>query len=129
MTIHFSAVGLVVADLGRSFACYRLLGLDLPTEIPAVPHFETTLPGGLRLMWDTVASVRTFYPEFEPSTGGVGLAFDCGSPRAVDETHAALIEVGCTSTKAPWDAVWGQRYAMTTDPDGYAVDLFSALPG
>ncbi len=102
MTIHFSAVGLVVADLDRSFACYRVLGLDLPTEAPEVPHFEVTLPGGLRLMWDTVESVRSFDPEFEPSSGGgAALAFDCGSPEAVDEALAALIEAGCTSTKAP----------------------------
>ncbi|WP_232512430.1 hypothetical protein [Rhodococcus pyridinivorans] len=37
MTIHFSAVGLAVADLDRSFACYRMLGLDLPIEAPEVP--------------------------------------------------------------------------------------------
>ncbi|MDO1484993.1 mitomycin C resistance protein [Rhodococcus rhodochrous] len=130
MTIHFSAVGLVVADLDRSFACYRVLGLDLPTEAPEAPHFEVTLPGGLRLMWDTVESVRSFDPEFEPSSGGgAALAFDCGSPEAVDETLAALVEAGCISTKAPWDAFWGQRYASAIDPDGHGLDLFAALPG
>ncbi|SUE16419.1 mitomycin C resistance protein [Rhodococcus gordoniae] len=130
MTIHFSAVGLVVADLDRSFACYRVLGLDLPAEAPEVPHFEAMLPGGLRLMWDTVESVRSFDPTFEPSSGsGAALAFDCSSPSAVDETHAALIDAGCTSTKAPWDAFWGQRYASVLDPDGHTLDLFAALPG
>ena len=130
MTIRFSAVGLVVADLDRSFACYRVLGLDLPTTAPEVPHFEVTLLGGLRLMWDTVESVRSFHPEFEPSSGGgAALAFDCGSPDGVDETYTALIEAGCISTNTPWDAFWGQRYASVTDPDGHSLDLFAALPG
>ena len=102
MTIHFSAVGLVVADLDRSFACYRVLGLDLPTEAPEAPHFEVTLPGGLRLMWDTVESVRSFDPEFEPSSGSTAaLTFDCGSPKAVDATLAALVEAGALRRRHP----------------------------
>ena len=28
----------------------------------------------------------------------------------------------------PWDAVWGQRYAVVHDPDGNPVDLYAALP-
>ncbi len=128
MTIHFSAVGLVVADLDRSFACYRVLGLDLPAEAPEVPHFEAMLPGGLRLMWDTVESVRSFDPTFEPSSGsGAALAFDCSSPSAVDETHAALIDAGCTSTKAPWDAFWGAREAVVGAPGGTSIGLMSEI--
>ena len=29
----------------------------------------------------------------------------------------------------PWDAFWGQRYAIVTDPDGNHVELFAPLPG
>lgn len=128
MTIHFSAVGLVVEDLGRSFECYRRLGLDLPTEAPDVPHFEVTTAGGVRLMWDTIESVSSFDPDFEPGQGGPSLAFDCGSPSEVDETYASLVAVGCAPAMKPWDAVWGQRYACVLDPDGHSIDLFAALP-
>ncbi|MFZ2527715.1 MAG: VOC family protein [Rhodococcus sp. (in: high G+C Gram-positive bacteria)] len=127
MTPHLSAVGLVVNDLVRSFECYRLLGLDLPTELPDSPHFEVTLPGGLRLMWDTVESVRAFAPEFTLAPGGASLAFDCGGAEHVDATCTALLDAGCTQVKAPWDAFWGQRYAQLEDPDGYPIDLFAAL--
>lgn len=128
MTIHFSAVGLVVADLGRSFDCYRRLGLDLPTDPPDAPHFEVVLPGGMRLMWDTIASVGSFDPDFVPGTGGPSLAFDCGSPAGVDETYEVLVAAGCSGALKPWDAVWGQRYATVHDPDGHHIDLFAALP-
>ncbi|EHK83203.1 glyoxalase/bleomycin resistance protein/dioxygenase [Rhodococcus pyridinivorans AK37] len=79
-----------------------MLGLDLPTEAPEVPHFEVTLPGGLRLMWDTVESVRSFDPEFEPSSGSTAaLTFDCGSPEAVDATLAVLVEAGALRRRHP----------------------------
>jgi hypothetical protein len=32
---------------------------------------------------------------------------------------------GFAGHKPPWDAVWGQRYAIVHDPDGNAIDLFS----
>jgi hypothetical protein len=28
---------------------------------------------------------------------------------------------------APWDAYWGQRYALLGDPDGVRVNLYAAL--
>ncbi|AKE88410.1 VOC family protein [Rhodococcus aetherivorans] len=127
MTAQLALVGLVVADMTRSFDCYRRLGLDLPAGSDE-PHYETTLPGGLRLAWDTLESVRTFHPGFRPGTGGPALAFDCGSPADVDATYRDLLEAGCTSVLEPWDAFWKQRYASVHDPDGHSIELFAALP-
>jgi uncharacterized glyoxalase superfamily protein PhnB len=31
--------------------------------------------------------------------------------------------------KEPWDAFWGQRYAVVADPDGNHVDLYAPLQG
>jgi len=30
-------------------------------------------------------------------------------------------------SEEPWDAFWGQRYAIVRDPDGNGVDLFAPL--
>ena len=38
-----------------------------------------------------------------------------------------LVEAGYTGEKEPWDAFWGQRYAIVQDPDGNGVDLFAPL--
>ncbi|TQF74991.1 glyoxalase [Rhodococcus spelaei] len=129
MTPCISLIGLVTADMARSFDIYRRLGLDLPAESVTEPHFEVTLPGGLRLAWDTVDTIRSFHPDFTPSAGGPALAFDCGSPADVDAKYTELTGVGCVGELAPFDAFWGQRYATLKDPDGNTVDLFAALPG
>lgn len=129
MTPRLDLVGLVTADMPRSLAFYRLLGLDIPAEADTEPHVEVTLPGGLRLAWDTVETIRSFDPAWTPPTGGHGisLAFLCDSPAEVDSVTAALEAVGTTVHHQPWDAFWGQRYATVLDPDGNPVDLFAPL--
>lgn len=132
MDATLDAVGLVVDDIARSLAFYRALGLDIPPEADEQPHVEHTLPGGLRLLWDTADVIRSFDPDWRPPAGGgtrLGLAFRCASPAAVDALHAELVGLGHASHKAPWDAVWGQRYALVRDPDGNSVDLFAPNPG
>jgi catechol 2,3-dioxygenase-like lactoylglutathione lyase family enzyme len=39
-----------------------------------------------------------------------------------------LTSAGYEGHLAPWDAVWGMRYAVVRDPDGTPVDLFAPLP-
>lgn len=127
MDVQFDLVGIVVEDMGRSLAFYRELGFDLPPEADGEPHVEVTLPGGLRMAWDTADIVRSFDPSWTPPTGGhrIGLAFLCGTPEGVDATYERLTGLGYEGHKAPWDAVWGQRYAVVHDPDGNGVDLFA----
>ena len=129
MTARFDLIGLVVADMARSLAYYRLLGFDLPASADAEPHVEAALPGGLRIAWDTVETVRSFDSEWTPPSGGhrMALAFACDDPADVDATYARLVEAGHEGHLAPWDAVWGQRYATVRDPDGNGIDLFAPL--
>jgi catechol 2,3-dioxygenase-like lactoylglutathione lyase family enzyme len=122
-------IGIVVADMARSLAFYRRLGLDIPADADGEPHVETTLPGGLRLAWDTVETIRSFDPEWAAPSGSprVGLAFLCESPADVDRAYDTLVAAGHEGHKAPWDAFWGQRYAVMHDPDGNSIDLFASL--
>ena len=46
---------------------------------------------------------------------------------AVDATYGELVDAGYDGHREPWDAFWGQRYAIVLDPDGNSVDLFAAL--
>jgi len=130
MTPRFDLIGLVTADMAASLAFYRRLGLEIPSEADDQPHVEAALPGGLRIAWDTEETVRSFEPGWDPGprgSGRLGLAFLCDSPAEVDQLYALLTDAGYEGLKAPWDAFWGQRYAVVTDPDGNGVDLFAGL--
>ncbi|WP_455352077.1 VOC family protein [Streptomyces sp. SYSU K217416] len=128
MTPRLDVVGLVVSDMAASLAFYRRLGLDVPAGADAKPHVEATLPGGLRIAWDTEEVIRSFDPGWSRPQGGdrIGLAFVCGSPAEVDATYDSLVAAGYRGHLKPWDAFWGQRYAVVLDPDGCGVSLFAA---
>ncbi len=129
MTVRFSLVGIVVADMATSLAFYRRLGLDLPSGAESEDHVEITLPGGVRMAWDTEDTVRSFDSSWTPPSGGhrVALAFACDTPDEVDLTFADLIGAGYPAHLEPWDAFWGQRYAVVSDPDGNHVEIFAPL--
>jgi len=130
MTVQFNFIGLVVADLPASLAFYRRLGLEIPAEADSEPHVEVTLPGGLRLAWDGEETIKSFHPAWTAPSGGrrIDLAFQCDTPAEVDKVYEELVEAGYAGQVKPWDAFWGQRYAIVHDPDGNPVDLFAALP-
>ncbi|MEU6705908.1 VOC family protein [Streptomyces wuyuanensis] len=127
MTPRLDAVGLVVSDMAASLAFYRRLGLDIPEGAESAPHVEAVLPGGPRVLFDTEETIRSFDPGWKRPEGGdrVGLAFLCDSPAEVDKVYEELVGAGHRGHLAPWDAVWGQRYAVVLDPDGAGVSLFA----
>ncbi|MEU7214326.1 VOC family protein [Nocardia iowensis] len=130
MTPQLDVIGIVVTDMSASVAFYRRLGLDFPEGSEQQPHAEAALPNGLRVALDTEATIKSFHTEWEPPTsaGRVGLAFRCTDPAEVDSVHTSLVEAGYDSEMKPWDAFWGQRYAVILDPDGNGIDLYAPLP-
>lgn len=93
------------------------------------PHVDAELPGGLRLMWDTVETVRSFDPGWQPPLAGgpkIALAFRLDTPSEVDATFERLVSLGHKAHKEPWDADWGMRYSVIVDPDGNPTSTCSA---
>ncbi|MFE7805386.1 VOC family protein [Streptomyces sp. NPDC057430] len=126
-TPRLDVIGLVVSDMAASLAFYRRLGIDIPADADTAPHVEAHLPGGMRIAWDTEEVITSFDPGWTRPEGGdrVGLAFLCASPQEVDATYESLVAAGYRGHLKPWDAVWGQRYAVVLDPDGCGVSLFA----
>jgi catechol 2,3-dioxygenase-like lactoylglutathione lyase family enzyme len=119
-------VGLVVRDMGKTLRLYRRLGMDIPESADNEGHVEVALPGGFRIAWDTLEVIHSFNPDYQlPTTPQPGLAFLCDSPAEVDQLYRELVAEGFHGHQEPWDAAWGQRYAVLLDPDNHLVDLFA----
>lgn len=133
MPTMFDGLSIFVADMARSLAFYRSLGLDIPADADSQPHVDHQLPSGFSLMWDTHETVRSYDRAFSPQAGaggwgGLELAFRCDDPSAVDKLYRAVTESGHPGHLAPFDAFWGQRYAVVVDPDGNKVALYANQP-
>ena len=124
---ELNAIGIAVSDMAASIRFYRLLGLDVPGT-PDEDHVDAFLPNGVRFMLDSEDVMRSFREDWVRRTGNqLSFALECGSPAEVDEVYARVTAAGFQSEKEPWDAFWGQRYALLLDPDGVEVSLYAAL--
>lgn len=127
MAIVPHTIDIVVADMAAALSFYRSLGLDAPAEADS-PQVQIATPGGATIGLVTEDLVRQANPGWtEPTGSRVTFACRCDSPEELDTTHARVVAAGYQSRQDPWDAFWGQRYAMLVDPDGNRVDLFAAI--
>ena len=126
--MKFDMLGIEVHDMAESIRFYRLLGWDIPDPEPGHPYHEITLDSGLRISWNDVEMAKGIDAAWEPGAGHrLGMAFKSDSPAEVDERYAEILAAGFQGHLPPWDAFWGQRYAIVKDPDGNLVDLFAQV--
>jgi uncharacterized glyoxalase superfamily protein PhnB len=79
-------------------------------------------------MLDSEVIIRTFLPDWSRQNGNqISIAVECASLSEVDEIYARVTSAGFEGEKEPWDAYWGQRYALLGDPDGVRVNLYAPL--
>ncbi len=128
MAFTLDMVELTVVDMQASLAFYRILGLDIPEVPDGEMYVDHKFPSGLRISWNDIRMVREIDPHYvEPVGQRLGIAFLCDSTDDVDLRYGRLIGAGYGACKEPWDAFWGQRYALVIDPDGNTIDLFCPL--
>lgn len=128
MSIQPDMVGMVVNDMGVTLEFYRRLGLEIETGNETEPYVEVITPNGYRISWNHIDMIKQIDPDWvEPVGQRISLAFKVDSPAEVNSTYAEMISHGYKSHKEPWDAFWGQRYAVIFDPDGNTVDIFAPL--
>ena len=128
MAIVPDMIGIVVTDIPRAIRFYRMLGLEFSDPAEGQDFVEVKA-NGYRISLNSQELAKKLSPGWvEPRGQRHEMAFLCGSPAEVDETYARVVKAGHTGLKAPWDAFWGQRYAIVEDPDGAHVSLFCPLP-
>ncbi|KQL48478.1 glyoxalase [Brevibacillus choshinensis] len=125
MGIKLDMVGIVVQDMKKSLDFYRVLGLEIPERANTEMHVEVA-QDGLRLAFDTVEVAKGVYGSWDEPTGHrIELAFLCDSADALNALYEKLMHHCYVGHREPWDAFWGQRYAIVTDPDGNLISLFA----
>src|SRR5262249_16230375 len=125
--IHVLTLG--VADLERSLAFYRALGLQsdgiIGTEFPggAVAMFE--LEGGLILSLygrdDLAADANSSFDA--PGRGEFSIGHLVGSRDEVDAVLAEAVAAGATLTEEPRERPWGIYSGYFRDPDGHLWEV------
>jgi catechol 2,3-dioxygenase-like lactoylglutathione lyase family enzyme len=118
---RFTMVVLNVADLARSAAFYRRLGIVFPDDVDRRRDVVVDLGGGHNLVLAT--TFATNVPAYGPSRGDgrVMLEFFVEGDDAVDAVYAELIDAGYRGRRPPFRTDFGAWMALVDDPDGTTV--------
>jgi catechol 2,3-dioxygenase-like lactoylglutathione lyase family enzyme len=132
--IRLDQVNLVVSDVPSSRAFYARLGLDFGDEADPVwdTHHVSARQGDttpLDLDLDSVAFAAK-WNRGGSGRGGAILGFKVDTRAEVDALVSSLAAEGVPVQQEPYDAFWGARYAVVSDPDGNGVGIMSPVdPG
>jgi catechol 2,3-dioxygenase-like lactoylglutathione lyase family enzyme len=129
--IRLDQVNLVVRDVPASRAFYSRLGLDFGTAPdPVWDAHHVSARNGKDLPLDVDLDSETFAGRWDsgwPGGSGAILGFKVDSRDEVDSLVASLAADGVEVQQAPYDAFWGARYAVVSDPDGNGVGIMSPI--
>ena len=120
-TPRFTMVVLLVADLARSVAFYRRLGVAFPDDAETRRDVVVELGGGHNLVLTTTFGRNVPDLELAAGDGRVMLEFFVEGDAAVDATHADLVAAGARSRRAPFRTDFGAYMGLVDDPDGNTV--------
>ncbi|MBM7585444.1 putative glyoxalase superfamily protein PhnB [Bacillus pakistanensis] len=125
MSIKLDMVGIVVKDMKKALDFYRVLGFSIPENMNGEQHVEVN-QDGVRLAFDTQDMIHEIYGGWEEPAGHrIELAFLCKNKDSLNDLYKKIVDHGYEGHREPWDAFWGQRYAIVKDPDGNLISLFA----
>jgi catechol 2,3-dioxygenase-like lactoylglutathione lyase family enzyme len=131
--IHVLTLG--VADLERSLAFYRALGLESPGVEGAEFAADETTPGGAAAMFDLRGGlILSLYGREDlekdanatfdaPGRGEFSIGHLVASKDEVDAVLAQAEAAGATLTEKPHDRPWGIYSGYFRDPDGHLWEI------
>lgn len=125
--MKLNAIGVVSSNMRETTKFYSLLGFTFPEFKDEDPHVEALETSPIRLMIDKKELITDIMGEEPVPANHSAFAVEYDSSEEIDKVIEKLKDKNYTIVKEPWDAFWGQRYAIVKDPDGYLVDLYAQL--
>lgn len=126
--MKLNAIGVTSSNFAKTVEFYALLGFEFPEFKAGEDHLEPKTPAGsARLMIDSKKLITEILGEEPKPSNASAFAIEYDSPLELNEVAQKVKEAGFNVIREPWDAFWGQRYAVVADPDGYKVDLYAPL--
>ncbi len=119
---RFTMVVLLVADVARSVAFYRRLGVEFPPD--AETRTDIVVPIGDEHQFVLTTTFVRAIPDYEPpprAGSGIVIEFFVAGDAAVDATYADLVGAGYSGRREPFRTGFGAWMAMVDDPDGNVV--------
>jgi len=126
--MKINAVSITSRDLKKIAEFYELLGFQFPEIKEDEQHVEALpIEGSTKLMIDSKDLIENILGE-DPKPGNhSAFAIEFDTATEVDEVVNKVKNSGHKVVREPWNAPWGQRYAIISDPDGYLIDLYAKL--
>ena len=121
-------VVVVAGDVKASAAFYERLGTEFSP--PGPPpwdslHRSGSAPEGAAIDVDAATFAPKWNAGWPAGRAGLMLTYKVAERDDVDRWYAELVAAGAPSQQEPYDAFWGARYAIVSDPDGNAVGFMS----
>jgi predicted lactoylglutathione lyase len=121
-------LNLVVTDIDATRAFYARLGVTFDDGGDPVWAQQHVSARDLPLVVDLDStSFAQKWNEGWSGGPGVVLGFKVDSRDEVDSLVETLTAAGVPVQQPPYDAGWGARYAVVSDPDGSAVGIMSPI--
>jgi catechol 2,3-dioxygenase-like lactoylglutathione lyase family enzyme len=129
--IRLDQINLVVSDVDATRAFYARLGVAFGDPGDAVwsEHHVSALHTDdvpLDIDLDSTAFAATWNAGWPGGPGAV-LGFKVDRRDEVDSLVETLVAAGVPVQQPPYDAFWGARYAVVSDPDGNGVGIMSPI--
>jgi catechol 2,3-dioxygenase-like lactoylglutathione lyase family enzyme len=129
--IRLDQMNLIVRDVEASRTFYSRLGLDFGDERdPVWAAHHVSAEHGDQAAIDVDLDSTSFAQKWDrgwPGGSGIVVGFKVDSRQEVDALVATLAAEGVPVQQEPFDAFWGARYAVVSDPDGNGVGIMSPV--
>lgn len=108
MKAQLHTVTIIVKDLGKSIAFYRMLGLDIPDGMENESFVDCTSESSTCICLVPETTVQQHRPgwKYPTTNGAISLQFKCSNQGDVDVLYTKFMNENYRSSMLPYNTPW-----------------------